>query len=339
VRHRHALWLLGGSIVVTLAGASVFLLGLERSDKWASVLSGVAALITLTVTLAGIWRTPPRGDALDSSTADISAADISASASSYRVDRGSMTVVHIGSENRQPFVGASLVLAVLLIVASGVLVTRERAAPAAVSDSSPLRIAVTLMDDMCDQEWITPRSPAELRGSHDIPDFWRDWKLVADGVPVSYSLVLVTAQAAGADSVTITDIDISVERAAPLTGTLLDKPCGGPETFRLVDVDLDAPRPVVRDRDIDPALADELAREGRQIGPVRFPYEVTRQDGETFAIRAHTKTCFCSWTAALRWSSAGRTGTVIINDQGQPFRITADSSSARCTVGKDNVTC
>jgi hypothetical protein len=318
VRQRHALWLLGGSIVVTFAGAAVFLLGLERSDKWASVLSGVAAFITLTVTLAGVWRTPTQRNALEPTTENVST-----SASSYRVDRGSMTVVHIGSRDGQSLAGASLVLAVLLIVASGILVTREHAAPAAPaagSDSSPLHVAVALVDEVCDQDWMTPRSPAELHGTHDIPDFWRDWELVADGVPVSNSLVLVTAQAAGADSVTITDIDISVERAAPMTGTLLDKPCGAPERYRLVDVDLDAPRPVARGRDVDPALAEELASEGWQVEPVRFPYEVTRQDGATFAIRARTSTCFCSWTAALRWSSAGRTGTVIINDQGKPFR-------------------
>src|SRR3990170_1014573 len=84
---------------------------------------------------------------------------------------------------------------------------------------------------------------------------------------------------------------MSVSRNAgpPPTGTLLAEPCGGVGHFRWLDVDLDATPPTETPRflrgvleTVDPA--GTLPTESRQ--PIRFPYDVTRTDAETFVITA-----------------------------------------------------
>jgi hypothetical protein len=197
----------------------------------------------------------------------------------------------------------------------------------------PLHVAVERLDHICDTDWMTPRSPAEVLAGRPIPNRWSDWSVVADGAELSQNRVLVTVQAATEVSVTLTGMRFSVNRAAPLTGTRLVTPCGDPEFFRLVDVDLDAPNPVPVGHGIDLEAAPgvELPDLGR-TDPVQFPYEVSRDDAETFVINATTKQCYCTWTVELRWSSAGRTGSVVIDDKGKPFRVTAPSGGAVCRI-------
>jgi hypothetical protein len=56
---------------------------------------------------------------------------------------------------------------------------------------------------------------------------------------------------------------------------------------------------------------------------VNKPYRVSARDPEELLVKATTDGCDCRWYLELDWSSEGRTGTVRIDDHGQPFRTTA----------------
>jgi hypothetical protein len=217
--------------------------------------------------------------------------------------------------------------------------TRPQQAEQVDKVEAPLVVAVQNSSDTCSTEWMTSRSPAEITAVPADVVGWTDWDLVADGTPVRQSWVWLTVQGVGPNSVVINDMKIKVQRAAPLTGTMLSRQCGGPESYRLVDVDLDEPDPRPRAEELT-SDALQVARErGWRVDVVQFPYEVSTQDSETFTIRATTEACYCSWTVELSWTSAGRTGTKTIDDGGKPFRTTADGSTTRCFLPLGELTC
>lgn len=91
--------------------------------------------------------------------------------------------------------------------------------------------------------------------------------------------------------------------------------CGSDMTPRHFAVDLDKDRPVARtvpavDRGVRQPAAD-------------MPYRVSARDPEELLVSATTGGCGCRWYVELDWSSQGRTGTVRIDDHGQPFRTSA----------------
>lgn len=64
-----------------------------------------------------------------------------------------------------------------------------------------------------------------------------------------------------------------------------------------------------------------------EIAKKPFGYKVSATDPEIFAIAAHTPygessecSCLITWKLALDWTYKGKQGTLIIDDQGGPFR-------------------
>jgi hypothetical protein len=67
---------------------------------------------------------------------------------------------------------------------------------------------------------------------------------------------------------------------------------------------------------------------GRHGEPARpFPFTISSSDPEVFHLYGVTHACDCRWYVDIEWSSAGVTGTMKIDDNGQPFR----------TVGTDGI--
>ncbi|HEX6328497.1 MAG TPA: hypothetical protein VFZ72_18160 [Jiangellaceae bacterium] len=127
------------------------------------------------------------------------------------------------------------------------------------------------------------------------------------------------------------DVVVHDRRPVP-AGTLLDDRCGGPGEFRWLRADLDADPPIVRsdfNRSAALAAADQVPQ--AELVPFRLPYELTASDAETFIVRAETHDCDCDWVVVLRWQSQGRTGTIEIDDDGEPFRtVSSDRPLATC---------
>jgi hypothetical protein len=80
-----------------------------------------------------------------------------------------------------------------------------------------------------------------------------------------------------------------------------------------------------------PALTGQVTIYGwstKDEKPVRFPYKVSQTDPEVFYIAVNTKKCDCTWIAELFWTTRGKNGSTIIDDNGRPFRVTSSGNSA-----------
>lgn len=236
---------------------------------------------------------------------------------------------------------AALVVAaaVVFVGGSGPVAPASSPVPTEVP-TDPLLVASLTADYMCEGDWVTRRPPDQLGLPPDEVVTWGDWDLVANGTAAEHASVTLTVHGTGPNSVVLTGMSVTVERAPPMIGTRLTKRCGGPEVMRLVEIDLDEPEPRPTGRDLSPKMLESAETNGWRSEPVRFPYEVSAQDSESFAVRASTTTCDCAWTLQLHWSSGGRTGTTVVDDNGRPFRVTATAAGTpRCSLLTEPLPC
>jgi hypothetical protein len=279
--------------------------------------------------------------------------DPSDSGDTWNVHDGrSQNVVQAGSIHgsviftRDRRVAIAILLAALVVAAAVVFAGGSESAEPALAPvttevpADPLLVASLTGDYMCENDWVTHRPPDQLSLPPDSVTKWSDWDLVSDGVAAESGLVTLTVHGTGPNSVVLTGMSVTVERAPPMTGTRLTKPCGGPEYMRLVEIDLDEPDPHPTGQDLSPRMLRLAAENGWRSEPVRFPYEVSAQDSESFAVMASTSTCDCAWTLEVHWSSGGRSGTTVVDDNGHPFRVTATSTGTpRCSLIAEPLPC
>lgn len=198
------------------------------------------------------------------------------------------------------------------------------AGPLTVVTSQPLGV------DDCRARWLVPRSPADLDfGDGSDIGGWPEHPASEGGAPASPHWVVATVQGTSDTQVVLTEFAVHVRRRgeAP-AGTVLQGGGCGAGAFRWLAVDLDDPTSRVVP-EFYPDLAVDVP--DAELVPIRFPYEVSRTDAETFLIEAHTEDCDCEWWLDLHWQAAGETGVVRIDDHGDPFRTLGTSQGfARC---------
>jgi hypothetical protein len=208
--------------------------------------------------------------------------------------------------------------------------------------SEPLAIAVDPRTHSCESSWATSKRSEDLLSSgSDLQELedWTEFAPIADGAPADFSRILMTVQGSGPSSVVITELEVVVlSRNAPLGGTVLRRPCGGPLVYRYVDVDLDADRPRAVGLELSELAIQEAKENGWRIDPVTFPYEVSIQASETFMLKAVTDACDCTWIVKLHWSSNGRTGVLTVDNNGTPFRTISGNNMTKCDIW-DKLTC
>lgn len=144
------------------------------------------------------------------------------------------------------------------------------------------------------------------------------WASAQGAVHGGTTRVEVTVTGTGREPVVVRALHIRVtRRGEPLqwTSFAMDNGCGGALTRASYQVDLDKPRPVARPR--------QGSDEGGPIAPVELPHRVTASEPMVLLLQANTEGCDCSWYAELEWSAGGRSGTVRVDDDGEPFRTSA----------------
>jgi len=192
-------------------------------------------------------------------------------------------------------------------------------------------------------EWMVPTSPDDIPFGAEVDHAsglaagqldWSEHPLGEGGFATSPMQVYVSVQGRSDAQVVLTGLDVELVGRAPVpTGTVLTaEPCGGPGEFRWLGIDLDATPPAAAPEldETNPNFEDATPEERT---PIAFPYEVTRDDAETFLVEAGTRSCDCTWRLRLSWQSQGRSGTAVIDDGGEPFRTVATSGAvAECDV-------
>lgn len=137
------------------------------------------------------------------------------------------------------------------------------------------------------------------------------WAAVYGAVSSGEQRVALTVQGTGADTVVLEALHVNVDtKAAPLAWNdyAMGVGCGGGVGTKTFAVDLDKGSPTVTVRN----------------GQRDFPYKVSESDPEVFYVTARTKAHDVRWNLTLDWSSGSRRGTVRIDDNGTPFRTSAD---------------
>jgi hypothetical protein len=149
--------------------------------------------------------------------------------------------------------------------------------------------------------------------------------------------VEISVQGVNSAQVVITDMRPRVlARRAPIKGTVVSRGCGDEGAFRLLSVDLDKnPPSAVPESNGDQSPPTTAPW---QTKPIRFPYRVSLSDAETFVIDVSSKKYDTDWVVDLSWSSSGKTGTLVVDNNGKPFRTSSTVNAQDCQVaGKDLV--
>lgn len=63
----------------------------------------------------------------------------------------------------------------------------------------------------------------------------------------------------------------------------------------------------------------------RLYRPVRFPWTVSLTDPLLLDIIATTESCYCEWNAEIPWVSGAERGTIVIDNDGDGYRVSAEA--------------
>ncbi|WP_405554069.1 helix-turn-helix domain-containing protein [Streptomyces sp. NBC_01171] len=219
------------------------------------------------------------------------------------------------SSRRRHWALAAAAVALVVTVATALTLNRDDSDTPA-HDTTPGRATAAPLtvstrtygwdDPQCEAKYLVDRPPAEVAPpvmGQDVPG----WVKAHRAVAADEQRVALTVQGTGDEAVVIESMHVGVADSSPppaWNAYLGSSGCGGGVRTRSFDTDLDAPHPVITPK----------------AGQRGFPYKVSRTDPEVLYITAHADTHDVRWYVDLQWNSAGRQGTIRINDHGEAFR-------------------
>nr|WP_202502023.1 helix-turn-helix transcriptional regulator [Streptomyces sp. SID5785] len=165
-------------------------------------------------------------------------------------------------------------------------------------------------DQPCSQHFLVDSDPDHVGPPADEQGA-PGWASAYGAVSGGEQRVALTLQGTGPDTVVLEALHVTVAgKSAPLAWNdyAMGSGCGGGVETRSFDVPLDAGSPTVSGIN----------------GQRDFPYKVSESDPEVFYITAHTEAHDVRWYLTLDWSSGSRHGTVRIDNDGTPFRTSAN---------------
>ncbi|MGW1025420.1 helix-turn-helix domain-containing protein [Streptomyces sp. NPDC002577] len=165
-------------------------------------------------------------------------------------------------------------------------------------------------DNPCSQHFLVDSEPAQVGPPASEQDAPR-WAAAYGAVSSGSQEIALTVQGTGEDTVVLEALHVRVlTKGAPLAWNdyAMGVGCGGGVETKSFDIALDNGSPTVTVKG----------------GQRDFPYKVSESDPEVFYVTAHTTAHDVRWDLALDWSSGSRHGTVRIDNDGTPFRTSAD---------------
>jgi transcriptional regulator with XRE-family HTH domain len=183
------------------------------------------------------------------------------------------------------------------------------------ADAAPIKVTTRpyVYKNPCNQHFLVDSEPEQV-GPPALEQDAPRWAAAYGAVPSGDQRVALSVQGTGKDTVVLEALHVRiVTKGAPLAwndyGMGVVCPGGGAavksESF---DIDLDNGSPHVT----------------LMNGQRDFPYKVSESDPEVFYVTAHTTAHDVRWDLTLDWSSGDRHGTLDIDNNGTPFRTSAD---------------
>jgi hypothetical protein len=219
-----------------------------------------------------------------------------------------------------PAVGAVL-LAALTAFASGL---GSRVGGSIGSDDPPLvSYSVELLPGKCRGGAFVPRS--SLPAVFDSASRY-DWGVLErqpGAAQANVNPVQVAIQGGSGRTITLTRIEFHVTRNRRPAGAAFTGTCGDAYTGRSLEVDLDLNPPRVVDSNATKqgALGARAPNSVRPYRPIRFPWTVSVSDPLLLEILASTSSSDCTWSAEIPWVSGGSTGTIVVDNGGEGYRV------------------
>ncbi|WP_257232096.1 helix-turn-helix transcriptional regulator [Streptomyces sp. Rer75] len=177
----------------------------------------------------------------------------------------------------------------------------------------PINVATRpyVYEDPCSQHFLVDAEPEQVGPPAAEQDAPR-WAAAYGAVSSGEQRIALTVQGTGKDTVVLEELHIRVvAKGAPLAWNdySMGVGCGGGVGTKSFDADLDDGSPTVTVKN----------------GQRDFPYKVSESDPEIFYLTARTRAHDVRWDLALTWSSGDRHGTVHIDNNGTPFRTSANA--------------
>ncbi|MFF0730967.1 helix-turn-helix domain-containing protein [Streptomyces chartreusis] len=191
--------------------------------------------------------------------------------------------------------------------------TRNSAGGAETADEPPLTVNTRpyTWEGPCSQHYLIDR-PATDVGPPPVEQDAPAWVGAHRAVSGGEQLVKLTVQGTGEETVVVDSLKVRVvgkDTPPAWNDYVMGVGCGGGVPTRPFSVALDAARPTV------------VAGDGQRD----FPFKVSESDPEVFEITADASAYDVRWYLELAWSSGDRKGTLVVDDDGRPFRTSGNN--------------
>ncbi|MGV9454639.1 helix-turn-helix domain-containing protein [Streptomyces sp. NPDC003635] len=163
----------------------------------------------------------------------------------------------------------------------------------------------------CSQHYLIEQQAAKV----PPPPFQQDapaWVDAVGAVSAGEQLVTLTVQGTGEETVVLDSLTVHVvskDRPLAWNDYVMGVGCGGGVPTRPFTVALDGARPIV----------------AAAAGQRDFPLKVSESDPEVLKITADASAYDVRWYLELAWSSGGRSGKLVVDDGGEPFRTSGNN--------------
>lgn len=197
-------------------------------------------------------------------------------------------------------------------------------------DSSLVSYSASEISSQCIGGEFVPQQSLSAVLRHGATYNWDLIERQPGAAQVGRDPVQVSVQGESARTITLTGIEFHATRHVRPPGAKFSGQCGGPFVGRALEVDLDTNPPRVVD-----SVADEQGMLGsrglhgeRLYRPVRFPWTVSLTDPLLLDIIATTESCYCKWSAEIPWVSGSKHGTIVIDNDGDGYKVTGEAGLA-----------
>ncbi|MBM7441569.1 transcriptional regulator [Streptomyces sp. HB132] len=169
----------------------------------------------------------------------------------------------------------------------------------------------------CGQYYMLDQEPDDVPPP-PAPQDTRGWARALGGVDGGDVKLELTLQGKSDEAVVLNGLHVRVlgrDAALARSAYSMGNGCGGGITPQTFDIDLDDGRPRA-----EPVAGEDA---GEVVPAKDFPYRVSSTDVEVFNLDAHVEGHDVTWYLELEWTSGGRSGTLRIDDGGEPFRTSS----------------